>query len=175
MTSAPGVPPPPQEAQLIRRAREARGLSPEQAAKATSIRLGGMRWRQIERGWEAKKPPRAVIALPKTLAHMAHAVGITPERLEEAGRHDAADILREIILQEANRNEEPPPPDAPGGANDPRWTMLAAAMNAASQGMSPKERAQLRRYIEYRLATDPEWQPPGDEDFDAHEHPRETG
>ncbi|MFI1030777.1 hypothetical protein [Streptomyces sp. NPDC020951] len=92
---------PPAEADLIRVARMARGISPETAAELTPIRLGGARWRHIERGYEPKRPPKRVRAPDKTLAHMARAVGVTPERLEEADRSVAADILREILRQEA--------------------------------------------------------------------------
>lgn len=88
---------PPPEAVLIRRAREARGLSPAEAAARLSIRLGPRRWRQLEDGYESRGG-RKVAAGDKQLAHMAHAVGLTPERLEEAGRPDAAAILREIAV-----------------------------------------------------------------------------
>lgn len=94
---------PPPEAPLIRLARQARGLSPEKAADLTPIRLRGGRWRQIENGYERKNPPKPVRAPALTLAHMAHAVGVTPERLSEAGREDAAEILREILHQEGEQ------------------------------------------------------------------------
>lgn len=105
-------PPPPAEARLIRRAREARGLNPEDAAARVPLRLGGGRWRQIEKGYERLTPLKAVKARPTTLAHMAHAVGVTPERLAEAGRTDAADILREIEHQEQRRTDREPTPYA---------------------------------------------------------------
>lgn len=101
MSLTPNEVPPPPEADLIRIARLARGLSPEAAADQTPIRLGGARWRHIERGYEPKKPPRAVRAPDKTLAHMAHTVGVAPERLDEVGRGGAAEILREILRGEA--------------------------------------------------------------------------
>jgi hypothetical protein len=63
------------------------------------IRLGGSRWREIEKGYKgASRLP--VIAPDLTLAHMAKAVGVAPERLEEAERGTAAEILREILRQE---------------------------------------------------------------------------
>lgn len=93
----PSTPTPPPEAVLIRIAREARGLSLDQAAAMTPIRLSGARWRQLERGYET--PTKPVIAPDRTLAHMAYVVGVTPERLDEAGRGIAADILREILRQ----------------------------------------------------------------------------
>lgn len=96
---------PPSEADLIRVARLARGLSPEAAADLTPIRLGGARWRHIERGYEPKKPPKPVRAPDKTLAHMARVVGVTPERLEEVGRQTAGEILREILRQEVEGDQ----------------------------------------------------------------------
>lgn len=105
MSSADELQPPP-EASLIQLARKARGLSPEKAAELTPIRLRGGRWRQIENGYERKNPPKPVRAPDLTLAHMAHVVGVAPERLEEAGRGDAAEILREILRQEAESEQE---------------------------------------------------------------------
>lgn len=96
---------PPREADLIRVARLARGLSPERAADLAPIRLGGARWRHIERGYEPKRPPKRVRAPDKTLAHMAHVVGVSPERLDEVGRGVAADILREILRQEVESEQ----------------------------------------------------------------------
>jgi transcriptional regulator with XRE-family HTH domain len=88
-------PQPPPEAVLIRRARLAGQVKAPAAARAAGISIA--RWSQIENGYERRdgeyKPVRASDGL---LAHMAHAVGVTPERLDEAGRSDAAEILREI-------------------------------------------------------------------------------
>lgn len=101
------APPPPPEASLIRVARQARGLSPERAAVLTRIRLGGSRWREIERGYKGRDTGKFVRAPSLTLAHMAQVVGVSPERLDEAGRRDAADILREIQRQEAEQEAQP--------------------------------------------------------------------
>lgn len=90
---------PPPEAVLIRRAREARNLTPAEAAVKAKTRLGDRRWRQIEDGSEGKgKPLRAT---DKTLAHMAAAVLVSPEQLVEVDRIEAAEILREILRVEA--------------------------------------------------------------------------
>ncbi|MDX3629013.1 hypothetical protein PV728_01550 [Streptomyces europaeiscabiei] len=119
---------PPREADLIRVARLARGLSPEKAAELTPIRLGGARWRHIERGYEPKKPPKRVRAPDKTLAHMAHVVGVSPERLEEVGRGIAAEILREILRQEAESGqaEERPYADMSDRLERTAWEMPLA-------------------------------------------------
>ncbi|MFE7272993.1 hypothetical protein [Streptomyces sp. NPDC057623] len=106
-----GPPEPPPEADLIRLARQARGLSPEEAAERTPVRIKGFRWRQIEKGFKGKVGESdPVKALPKTLAHMAHTVGVTPSRLVEAGREDAAQILREIQIQNAGQTASLPDP-----------------------------------------------------------------
>lgn len=101
-------PQPPPEAALIRLVREAAGLKIPPAAKAAGI--SAARWSQVELGYETRqgqvKPVRATAA---TLAHMAHAAGLSPDRLEaEGGRPDAAAVLREIL-----RGEPTPPPPTP--------------------------------------------------------------
>lgn len=159
-TSASGSPPtPPAEAGLIRLAREAKGLSPETAAARAQVQLGGSRWRQIEAGFRRDSDKR-VEAPARTLAHMAHVVGVSPERLDDAGRGDAATILREIEAQEAAVRPAPLPEQAEPSDPDPRWRMLEASLQAAGQGLTRKERGQLRETIERYLAEHPEWQPP---------------
>lgn len=86
---------PPPEAVLIRRAREARGLGYEAAAEQLKIKLSGRRWRQLEEGREHSGGKPAPIS-DATLAHMADVVHVPPERLEDVGRFEAAEILREI-------------------------------------------------------------------------------
>jgi hypothetical protein len=111
--SAPehGPPAPPPEADLIRLARQARGLSPEEAADRTPVRIKGFRWRQIENGWKGKPGTSDPVKAPaKTLAHMSFTVGVTPSRLTEAGREDAAAILREIQIQRAGESASLPDP-----------------------------------------------------------------
>ncbi|WP_432135833.1 hypothetical protein [Streptomyces sp. bgisy154] len=59
------------------------------------------RWGQIENGYLMKAGvPVVTKAGDMQLAHMARTVGLTPERLREAGRGDAAEILGEILQQE---------------------------------------------------------------------------
>jgi transcriptional regulator with XRE-family HTH domain len=106
-----GSPKPRPEGELIRLARQARGLSPEEAADRTPIRIKGYRWRQIENGYKGKPGQSDEVKPPgKTLAHMAYTVGVTPSRLAEAGREDAAKILREIQIQNAERTTSLPDP-----------------------------------------------------------------
>ena len=96
---------PPPEAVLIRRARNARGLTPDQAASQLKIKLSGRRWRHLEDAREPTKPGVRVIIGHTQLAHMAWVVGVTPEQLEEADRSEAAEILRVIERQDAPVSE----------------------------------------------------------------------
>jgi hypothetical protein len=105
-----GPPKPPPEADLIRLARQARGLSPEEAADQTPVRIGGFRWRQIENGYKGKPGASDEVKGPdKTIAHMAHTVGVTSARLAEY-RPKAAAILREIEIQHMERSDSLPDP-----------------------------------------------------------------
>lgn len=105
-----GTPQPPPEADLIRLARQARGLSPEEAADRTPVRIKGFRWRQIEKGWKGKPGESDAVKAPdKTLAHMAHTVGVGSARLAEH-RPEAAAILREIEIQDVARSDNLPDP-----------------------------------------------------------------
>src|SRR5690348_2292814 len=80
---------------LIRRARNALGLSPEKiVGRMTAGKISSRYWRQIEDGQKT--------APDDTYAHMAKAVGLTPDRLEEVGRPEAAAILREIEIADAD-------------------------------------------------------------------------
>lgn len=100
MDAQQAVPEPPPEAVLIRRARQARGLTRAEAAERSSV-VKASRWGQIENGYLMKAGvPVETRAGDMPLAHMARTVGLSPERLEDAGRTDAAEILREIQEQE---------------------------------------------------------------------------
>lgn len=67
------------------------------AAKAAGISKA--RWSQIESGFESRFGGyREVRGRAGTIAHMAAAVGLDPDRLETEGRRpDAAAVLREIL------------------------------------------------------------------------------
>jgi hypothetical protein len=88
----------PAEALLVRRARMARRMSPEDAAPLAGV-IKARRWRQIEQGQRADD---------EVLAHMSAAVGLDPEQLEQVNRGEAAEVLREI------RRQEPVSPPAAG-------------------------------------------------------------
>jgi transcriptional regulator with XRE-family HTH domain len=97
-------PPSRPEGALIRLARQAAGLSIPDAVRLSGVSKA--RWSQVESGYERRDGvTRPVQAKADTLARMAHAVGLPPERLElEGQRPDAAEILREIL-----RRKDPEP------------------------------------------------------------------
>ncbi|MCR3732225.1 transcriptional regulator with XRE-family HTH domain [Streptomyces umbrinus] len=149
---------PPREAVLIRLARQARGLSPEAAAELTPIRLRGGRWRQIENGYERKNPPKKVQAPDLTLAHMAHVVGVTPDRLEGVGRGPAAVILREILRAEADAA----PADSPHLSPEERLMRRVVAAAARELELSPGQVDDVMRLVRQDLDQEPRaTAPPG--------------
>jgi hypothetical protein len=144
---APATSPPP-EATLIRLAREAAGLSPESAAARMEIKFSGSRWRQIERGWRADLNG-PVIAPAATLAHMAWTLGITSERLAEAGREDAVAILREM-----ERSKAPASPEAAGQgplAELEEWQQQVILNALDERPRSAREKALLLRTLAAKI------------------------
>lgn len=136
----------PPEALLIRLARQAKGLSPETAAALLPIRLSGNRWRQIEKGYERRVPFKGVRAPDSTLAHMAHVVNISPERLREAGRPEAADILQEILRSETEARD-----GSPESLSTREQQALAEMVASAAEGfdLTPEQlEAAYRRAVE---------------------------
>lgn len=104
---------PPPEAVLIKRHRLALGLSQPKAAARTGGVVSTTRWAQIEQGYlirQARRYPTR--ASDSVLAHMAAAVGVTPEQLEELGKREAAEVLRMIRGRRPQRQAEA------GGAPD---------------------------------------------------------
>jgi transcriptional regulator with XRE-family HTH domain len=110
-------PPARPEGALLRLARQAAGLSIPEAVRLSGVSKA--RWSQVESGHETRAGViRPVQAKADTLARMARAVGVTPERLESEGqRADAAEILREILRAPAERPlaSVPEPPQPPSG------------------------------------------------------------
>lgn len=98
---APGPTP---EGQLIRQVRDLSIPRLSIRAAAKRIGLSAEQWGYVERGYRpagAGQPPRPFSPPATTLAKMAHALEIAPERLESEGqRPDAAEILREILHRE---------------------------------------------------------------------------
>lgn len=95
---APRIPP---EAEVIRLARKAAGLTAEAAALASKERgrkgVGATYWRDVEKGTGGRRGVRVrVRASDEALADMALAVGVEAAQLADAGREGAAELLREI-------------------------------------------------------------------------------
>ena len=93
------TPEPPPEARLITELRE--GIIPALSMREAARRAGmsASLWTQYEQGYR-KVTPAVTIPIRATadkLAGMALVVGATPEQLREAGRDDAAAILRKLI------------------------------------------------------------------------------
>jgi transcriptional regulator with XRE-family HTH domain len=85
------------------------------AEAAIAAGMSKARWSQIENGYETRGDGfKEVRGRRDTIAHMANAVGVSPERLEEAGRPDAARVLREI-----QRNAPAEPAAVPGPQPEP--------------------------------------------------------
>lgn len=95
-------PEPPPEAALIKTAQKRARITVRQAAADAG--LSTERWRQITTGYQSVRGGYVEVHAPDdTLARMAHAVSVTPDQLTEAGRAEAADILRELIEEHATR------------------------------------------------------------------------
>lgn len=88
----------PAEALLIDSAQKSAipRLSMRKAAEMAGMSEG--RWRQIVKGYQGTGTGRlAVIAPDETIARMALVVGVTADDLDEAGRPDAAEVLRHLV------------------------------------------------------------------------------
>jgi hypothetical protein len=99
------MPPAPPEAEVIRLARNATGMSAQSAAEATKAHGGrgvsATYWRDVERGHGGRRGQQvAVKASDRTLAAMARVVGVAPGQLAGADRKDAAAVLEEILRRE---------------------------------------------------------------------------
>ena len=142
-------PPAPPEAALIRLARQASNIRMAQAAEEAGVSLA--RWSHIENGHEKRQGTiRPVKAKADTLARMARAVGVSPERLETEGcRPDAAGILREILRAE-------PAPAPPRLAAAPPARDPFGEPSEVAQSLFPGDR--LKQWI---------WSAPGSEEEKA--------
>jgi transcriptional regulator with XRE-family HTH domain len=125
----------PAEALLIRRARMARRMSPEDAAPLAGV-IKSRRWRQIEQGHPASD---------EVLAHMAAVTGVDPEQLEQAGRKEAAEILREIRRQESQHIPGLPPGVDPAAFPADKWRALIEAARILTAALDEVERGEGRR------------------------------
>lgn len=104
------IPAAPPEAEVIRLAREATGMTAQSAAEASRAHDGkgvsAAYWRDVERGYGGRRGERVTTrASARALAAMARVVGVQPAQLTAAGREDGARVLEEI-----HRRQRPAPP-----------------------------------------------------------------
>ncbi|WP_158692788.1 helix-turn-helix domain-containing protein [Streptomyces roseochromogenus] len=135
---------PPPEATLIRIAREARGWSPEHAAARMTTKYSGSSWRQMEAGYRGRDRKPVKVKAP-VLAAMAFTVGVTPDRLEEVGRKDAAAILREVERQEAQVSAQGEQPSEMPPALRAAPPHVRRMIDAALEDVDPEDRADVLR------------------------------
>jgi transcriptional regulator with XRE-family HTH domain len=106
------TPQPTREGQLIRLARMR--STPRLSIRAAAEKAGvsAETWGYVERGYQSQghgKQVRTHIPPADTLAHMANALEVTPEDLEEIDRHDAAQVLRQIHRTTTGHGAGPQP------------------------------------------------------------------
>ena len=88
----------PAEARVIDAAQKSAvpKLSIRKAAERAGISEG--RWRQIVKGYQGTGTGRLPVVAPdETIARMALAVGVTDSQLDETGRPEAAQVLRQLL------------------------------------------------------------------------------
>jgi transcriptional regulator with XRE-family HTH domain len=120
-------PPKPPYGELIEKARDDAGLSKREAARRAGI--SDAWWRYVTDGHQGETP---VPGTADTVAAMARAVGLPPDRLETEGRRkDAADALRKMLRE---------PPGRP---------LRAVAADPPATGVTPAERERDRLLAEY--------------------------
>ena len=97
------------------------------------------------------------------MARMAHAVGVSPERLESEGKNqEAAEILREIIRQD----EEGPTPEPPAESASPASRLLREIDEGFSEAdLEPYIRGIWREIADAVAEYGPE--PSGEQIFDG--------
>jgi hypothetical protein len=152
---SPDIPAAPPEADVIRLARDAAGMTAQSAAEATRTHdakgVSAAYWRDVERGSGGRRGQRvATRASARALAAMARVVGVMPAQLAAANREDAARVLEEILRREQPiatappATPEPPLELVPDSGDDVTGAVVAALFG-------PKERkiwAHIRRCLE---------------------------
>lgn len=157
-------PDPRPEGKLIMAALDASPLSQRKAAKHAGI--SESRWRQIVSGYQSIDGIKHAVRGPdRTLARMAQAVQVTPEALAEAGRPEAAALLRDLEAERRRADERAARAaaaavDSASPARvEERWFLLEAVLRNAPVGLDPAERRELRDRLDRCLAESTDWQP----------------
>lgn len=133
------LPPTTREGALLRKARQR--LSPKVSIATAAKRAGvsAENWGHVERGYQSmgrNQAPRIVIPPADTLAHMAHAVSVSPDELLDIDRPDAAELLSDILGRRpagVRTLERPLQAENTRTAAPARW--LAAEMERRGQSL----------------------------------------
>lgn len=114
-------PEPTPEGALIRRAMIRKGVNAPDVADQAGITAG--RWRHIVNGAQPLGGGKynRVVAPAATLARMARAVDVTPEQLEQAGRRDAAEVLRDLLASQQPNSATAFTDPATGEVYEEQW------------------------------------------------------
>lgn len=155
MTERPDASP---EGHLIQAVLADLPISQREAARRA--RISEARWRQITSGYQTVSGSHLpVVAPPRTLARMAHALGVRPDQLRETGRADAAAVLRDLEAAQAAADAAAPPPGSQVRV-DERWHMLEALLREVAVGLSPAEHSDVLGRVYAHLTSVPGWRPP---------------
>lgn len=118
----------PPEGVALEAARKRAGLSQNEAGKRAGI--SGTRWRQIVSGVQPSGGGQIPVrGSARTVARMAWAVDMPPELLEEKGRDDAAQELRDLL------------------ADHPELNALRTEIASLMAKLPPKRRERLERLM----------------------------
>lgn len=151
------------EAALIRAKREnaVPRMSMKEAARRARALWGTEGW--SEPAWRWYESGRAGVIPPGRLACMALVVDLLPEELEQAGRDDAAAVLRDLMRREAQRPEVPEAlrEAAAQAADGGLDTLLAEIVQAladiaVSRQLTGRQKEDLRRELLSGLIRDAE-------------------
>jgi transcriptional regulator with XRE-family HTH domain len=138
-------PSPPPEAVILRLARKAAGITSPSAASAVGISKA--RLSQIETGSERRLGVyRPVSGKDSTIARLAAFLGVSPDRLDNAGRGDAAAVLREL-----QQHPQPRQPVPAGGS--PLGNVTPAEARAAEAYIELFRRANRDNAAEHANGT----------------------
>jgi hypothetical protein len=146
-------PPAPPEGELIKAAQAKARLSQRKAAELAEI--SETWWRRIVSGHQPVSggKPAPFRSPDRTLARMAHVVGVQPEELADAGRPEAAELLRTIASEERETDAAAVPP-GPRARLEERWHVVEAVLRSAREGLSPSEDSTLAGRVKVFFAQD---------------------
>ena len=133
------LPPSTAEGALVRRARERVRPKISIATAAKQANMSPENWGHVERGYQSmgrNQPARTVIPPAGTLAHMANAVGITPQELESIGRSDAAEALADLHSLHTSSPQLPSPHGQPSNLARELVARLRATAEAEGKTLS---------------------------------------